>query len=155
MRQERDARLKNQALASTKAKSETFPRREVELEDEEALLDAANHSMDSDTDEDIALLPDELLQADIEQLPEVPAAHSESKQFKLAKPKITFKESVPIDRQVGPVNVRVLENFNQFLAPKGNLGAKGRREAWLKGRKHGNGVGGFERKPMNAGFVRR
>ncbi|KAF2803611.1 uncharacterized protein BDZ99DRAFT_468140 [Mytilinidion resinicola] len=122
------------------------------------------------------LLPESLLAAAPEKRPLTPPPEFidtsvEDRKVEQQKRHIKFLEQA--DRYVkdvkrGPIRMRVLAKPNELLTPKVNLGSRGLREHWLRGREKGKGKGAdkkstrkpqkpkaMERKSFGGSFLRK
>ena len=149
-RQDRAARLKEQAQPSLRKQKDIATQEEVATED------AADLSNDLSDDEDIPeLLPDEVLAEEFTRLPTPPpVGRKQRNESPIQRKAIRLDTGPPKDIKVGPVNVSVLEKFNRLLPPKATSGGKSLREAWLVGRR-GKGGLAVERRKVGGGFVKR
>lgn len=165
-RQEREAKLKEQAEATAKkrAREEKAEKRRQAKRDREA---KEQMQLEGNSDEDVApvaktiistsnlpyLLPDEYLQDDeeIESLAgsELEVASTKPKKMKL----LDLVEKKPKDRKKGSTTYRVSEVSSKNLAPKSSCRAKSTKEAWLKGR--GPMSAGGVRKVASSGFFKK
>lgn len=112
--------------------------------------------MDGESDEEELpeLLPEELLAQDFTRPPTPPPTARQQDAGEPKSRRIKLDATVPMDIQVGPVKVSVLEKVNKVLPPKASLRSKAVREGWLAGRRGKAGMA-MERKQFGGGFVKR
>lgn len=157
-RQERDARLKQQAKAAKKAhKADKTPKpskpQATINETINTPTPTPNPQPPHKTKHPLpALLPDHILAEEPPLRPLLPPPLPNSKPFpNLKKRFLDLEQKPPKDIKKGGVKIRVLQEGNGRLPPKASQQGRAVREAWLMGR------GMVERRKMRGqgGFVRR
>ncbi|KAI9799087.1 MAG: hypothetical protein M1833_004281 [Piccolia ochrophora] len=167
-RKDRDTRLKGQAASSQKRRKREV-RNDLSLgstsenlgvKDKKSAFKALEHpSLEGprtfSTNSIPALLPAELLETEPPERPPTPPMDTKNEPKRPKKIKfLDVDERRPKDVKRGRVKVRVLETFQEHLAPKVGKESKGLKEAWLAGRQ-AKGGSGVQRRSIHRGFLRR
>ena len=145
-RKRRDSRLKTQADSSKRKKR---PGRDKGFNDFSSVEGSGRVPVIP------TLLPDEILAREPIVRPPTPPSPDQNKTK--SKPHKFFESETrhPKDFQRGSVKVRVMETSHGRLAPKVGKASKSLKESWLAGRQGRKGEGGFERRKIGGGFLRR
>jgi hypothetical protein len=173
-RQERNAKLKEQADAANEKRKDAERAEKIEPSPAEPTVKHGGENQkdlgvqDAAGSERIAppvsinvlktsklpeLLPDEYLQDDNDRKSlegqEVEITRTKSKKTKF----LDLLDKKPKDRRIGTTTYRVSEVSNKKLAPKSSFHARNTKESWLKGR--GPMSGGGVRKVASTSFVKK